>query len=77
MPLAIPVVRPSKGPGQGIGRSAETFETGVVVMNEFLQANWGSVTVLAVILALFLLLRNRATRISGLDEVLEGVLEVM
>ena len=39
-------------------------------MTEFLQANWGNLAVLAVILALFLLLRNRATRISGLDEVL-------
>ena len=39
-------------------------------MIEFLQANWGSLAVWAVILALFLLLRNRATRIGGLDEVL-------
>ena len=39
-------------------------------MTEFLQANWGSVAVLAGMLALFLLLRNRATRISGLDEII-------
>jgi len=39
-------------------------------MTEFLQANWGSVAILAVILVLFLLLRNRATRISGLDGIL-------
>jgi hypothetical protein len=37
---------------------------------EFLQANWASVLVLAVAVALFLLLRNRATRISGLDGIL-------
>jgi hypothetical protein len=39
-------------------------------MNEFLQANWVSLAGLVGILALFLLLRNRATRIGGLDEVL-------
>jgi len=39
-------------------------------VTEFLQANWGSMAVLAGILALFLLLRNRATRISGLSGVL-------
>ena len=39
-------------------------------MIEFLQANWGSVAVLAGILALFLLLRNRTTRVNGLDEIL-------
>jgi len=39
-------------------------------MNEFLQANWVSLAGLAGILALFLLLRNRATRIDGVDEVL-------
>jgi len=39
-------------------------------MIEFLQANWANVIVLVGILALFLLLRNRATRISGLDRVL-------
>ena len=39
-------------------------------MTEFLQANWGSVAVLAGMLALFLLLRTRATRVSGLDEIL-------
>jgi hypothetical protein len=33
---------------------------------EFLQANWSSVAVLAAAFVLFLLLRNRATRISGL-----------
>jgi len=36
----------------------------------FLQANWASLAVLGGIIALFLLLRNRATRISGLDEIL-------
>jgi hypothetical protein len=39
-------------------------------MIEFLQANWSTLAVWAAILLLFLLLRNRATRISGLDEVL-------
>jgi len=39
-------------------------------MNEFLQTNWVSLAVLGGILALFLLLRNRATRIGGLDEIL-------
>ena len=39
-------------------------------MSEFLQANWPSLAVWAGILTFFLLLRNRATRISGLDEVL-------
>ncbi len=39
-------------------------------MSEFLQANWSSLAVWTVILVLFLLLRNRATRIGGLDEVL-------
>jgi hypothetical protein len=37
---------------------------------EFLQANWASVVALAVAVALFLLLRNRATRISGLDGII-------
>jgi hypothetical protein len=37
---------------------------------EFLQANWANIALLAIFLALFLLLRNRATRVSGLDEVL-------
>lgn len=36
----------------------------------FLQANWASVVVLAAALALFLLLRNRATRISGLGGII-------
>ena len=39
-------------------------------MIEFLHANWGSLAVLAVIVVFFLLFRNRATRIGGLDEVL-------
>jgi hypothetical protein len=40
-------------------------------MSEFLQANWTSLAALGVILLLFLLLRNRATRVSGgLDEIL-------
>ncbi|MDY7076231.1 MAG: hypothetical protein SXV54_04820 [Chloroflexota bacterium] len=41
-------------------------------MIEFLQASWGSIAILAVILALFLLLRNRTTRIGGLDDVVGG-----
>ena len=40
-------------------------------MSEFLQANWTSLAGLGVILLLFLLLRNRATRVSGgLEEIL-------
>ena len=39
-------------------------------MIEFLQANLGTLAVWGIILLLFLLLRNRATRIGGLDEVL-------
>ena len=39
-------------------------------MSEFLEANWTSLAGLGVILLLFLLLRNRATRIGGLDEIL-------
>ena len=39
-------------------------------MIEFLQANWSTLAVWAAILLFFLLLRNRATRIGGLDEVL-------
>ena len=39
-------------------------------MIDFLQANWASLAVLGSIIAMFLLLRNRATRISGLDEIL-------
>ena len=39
-------------------------------MSEFLQANWASLAGLGVILLLSFLLRNRATRISGLDEIL-------
>lgn len=39
-------------------------------MIEFLQANWSTLAILATILLFFLLLRNRATRIGGLDEVL-------
>jgi hypothetical protein len=37
---------------------------------EFLQANWLTLVVWAIFLAPFLLLRNRATRVSGLDEIL-------
>jgi len=37
---------------------------------EFLQANWASLAMWGGIAALFLLLRNRATRIGGLDEIL-------
>ncbi|MDY6875713.1 MAG: hypothetical protein SWK90_05870 [Chloroflexota bacterium] len=39
-------------------------------MIEFLQANWGNLAILAGFLVFFLLLRNRATNVSGLDEVL-------
>jgi hypothetical protein len=40
-------------------------------MNEFLEANWTSLAGLGVIVLLFLLLRNRATRVSGgLEEIL-------
>ena len=40
-------------------------------MTEFLQANWANLAALGAILLLFLLLRNRATRVSGgLDEIL-------
>ncbi len=39
-------------------------------MIEFLQANWSVLAVWATILLLFFLLRNRSTRIGGLDEVL-------
>lgn len=37
---------------------------------EFLRANWGGLVVLGGIVALFLLLRNQATRIGGLNEIL-------
>jgi len=36
---------------------------------EFLQANWVNLAIWAGAIALFALLRNRATRISELDEV--------
>ena len=39
-------------------------------MIEFLQANWVSAGLLAGILVLFFLLRNRATRADELDEIL-------
>ncbi len=39
-------------------------------MIDFLQANWGSLALVAGILVFFLMLRNRATRVSGLNEVL-------
>ena len=39
-------------------------------MSEFLQANWAMLVVLGGILAFFLLFRNRATKVGGLDEVL-------
>jgi len=39
-------------------------------VSEFLQANWVSLAVVAGIVVLFLAFRNRATRVSGLDEVL-------
>lgn len=38
-------------------------------MIEFLQANWVNLAAIGGIVALFLLLRNRATRISGLDAI--------
>jgi len=37
---------------------------------EFLQANWLTLLFLAAIGAMFVLLRNRATRIGGLDEII-------
>jgi hypothetical protein len=37
---------------------------------EFLQDNWPTIVIWAIFLAPFLLLRNRATRASGLDEIL-------
>ena len=40
-------------------------------MIEFLQTNWLTIVIWAIFLAPFLLLRNRATRVSGLDEILE------
>ncbi len=39
-------------------------------MIEFLQANWTNLAIGAAIVILFLLLRNRATRIGGLGEIL-------
>ena len=39
-------------------------------MIEILQANWINLTICAAMLLIFFLLRNRATRIGGLDEVL-------
>jgi hypothetical protein len=40
-----------------------------VIVIEFLLANWLTVSFLAAILAMFVLLRNRTTRISALDEI--------
>jgi len=37
---------------------------------EFLRANWLSLAILAGILVIFVVFRNRATRISGLDQIL-------
>jgi hypothetical protein len=37
---------------------------------EFIQTNWLAIVIWLVFLAPFLLLRNRATRVSGLDEIL-------
>ena len=39
-------------------------------MIEFLQANWTNLAIGIAIVVLFLLLRNRAMRISGLGEIL-------
>ena len=39
-------------------------------MMDYLQANWASLALLAAILALFLALRNRATRLTTLNEVM-------
>jgi hypothetical protein len=36
---------------------------------EFLQANWPTILLLAAIGVMFVLLRNRATHISGLGEI--------
>ena len=38
-------------------------------MIEFLQANWLTLLFLAAVVAMFVLLRNRATRISALEEI--------
>ncbi len=43
-------------------------------MMDYLQANWASLALLTAILILFLALRNRATRITTLNEVMgQGV----
>jgi len=39
-------------------------------MIEFLHANWVNLAIVVGLLTLFLLLRNRTTRIGGLDEIL-------
>jgi hypothetical protein len=39
-------------------------------VSEFLQANWAALVVLGGILAFYLLFRNRATSVGGVDEVL-------
>jgi hypothetical protein len=39
-------------------------------MIDYLQANWASLALLAAILVLFLALRNRATRLTTLNEVM-------
>jgi len=41
-------------------------------VSEFLQANWLTLVAVAGFVGFFLLFRNRASRISGLDEVLGG-----
>jgi hypothetical protein len=41
---------------------------GDIIVVEFLQANWLTVLLLTAIVAMFVLLRNRATQISALDE---------
>jgi hypothetical protein len=40
-----------------------------MIVIESLQANWLTVMFLGAIVAMFVLLRNRATRISALDEI--------
>jgi hypothetical protein len=39
-------------------------------MMDYLQANWANLAMLTAILVLFLALRNRATRLTTLDEVM-------
>jgi hypothetical protein len=42
---------------------------GDITVVEFLQANWLTVLLLAAISAMFVLLRNRATQVGALNEI--------